>query len=218
MSKNVKTIAIVDSGIGGVSILNKLISKFKVGNYIYYADNLNMPYGNKTEQFLKQRVIDITKTLKTDYCADIVIIACNTASSVIRDIEIDNVVTMQFGENEKYFATPLTAKMLGQNVIADGILAKEIERHINTAEIEKVITKHIKRHKINKFKQIVLGCTHFELVADIFKKHCTKTEVLCNSDKIINKVHIIGEELNIVVKLSLASKRYEEKILSIIKR
>ena len=45
-------IGIIDSGIGGVSILNQLIELNKTGNYVYFADNKYMPYGNKTKLFI----------------------------------------------------------------------------------------------------------------------------------------------------------------------
>ena len=41
-----KVIAIIDSGIGGVSVLKQLTNKHGGGNFIYFADNLYMPYGN----------------------------------------------------------------------------------------------------------------------------------------------------------------------------
>ena len=62
------TIAIVDSGIGGVSILRQLIAKHNAGNFIYYADNLNMPYGNKKQKWIKHRMDTIIKELQTKYC------------------------------------------------------------------------------------------------------------------------------------------------------
>ena len=43
-------IGIFDSGIGGLSILEKLKEKLPHENFIYLADNLNCPYGNKTKE------------------------------------------------------------------------------------------------------------------------------------------------------------------------
>ena len=77
------TIAILDSGIGGISILKQLIKKYKAGNYIYFADNQFMPYGNKDKVFVKDRVNEIIEFLKTRYKANKIIIACNTASTCL---------------------------------------------------------------------------------------------------------------------------------------
>ena len=74
------TIAIFDSGIGGISILRQLISKYKAGKYIYFADNLYMPYGNKDREFVKSRVNEIIDYLRQEHKVDKIIIACNTFS------------------------------------------------------------------------------------------------------------------------------------------
>jgi len=64
LNKLKPTIGIIDSGIGGISVLNQLISRFNAGNYIYFADNLNMPYGNMTKIQLKERLLEIIEVLK----------------------------------------------------------------------------------------------------------------------------------------------------------
>ena len=74
-------IGIFDSGIGGLNILSKMLVYYPTNEYIYYADNKNMPYGNKNPTFLRT---EITKIM--DYFllnnVDVVIIACNTASTL----------------------------------------------------------------------------------------------------------------------------------------
>ena len=89
------TIAIIDSGIGGVSVLKQLIEKFKAGNYIYFADNLYMPYGNKSKTWLKKRIEFLLNSLKTKYGIKHFIIACNTASTTINGLYCENVKCMQ---------------------------------------------------------------------------------------------------------------------------
>ena len=48
---DISTIGVVDSGIGGISVVKKLL-KSNVKNIIYFADNMNMPYGNKSRVML----------------------------------------------------------------------------------------------------------------------------------------------------------------------
>ena len=83
LNKLKTTIAVVDSGIGGTSVLSELIEKYPHYNYIYFADNLNMPYGKKSKRFLLKRAKEIIDVLKNSYKVDAIIIACNTLSSVI---------------------------------------------------------------------------------------------------------------------------------------
>lgn len=221
MYKKPSTIAIIDSGIGGISILNRLIKKYNCGNYIYFADNLYMPYGNKTTSFLSERLDYIINLLFNDYKADLIIIACNTASSVIDKTKYKNIITMQFDNTKTYFATALTKQNLKDvNVIADNTLASQIEQNIfDKASLEKIICAHIKKYKLNKLSSFVLGCTHYELVKDIFIKHCKKTKVLSNIDFIIDKINVKKcRNLNVICLQSKCSLCYNKKIQRLIGR
>ena len=50
-----------------VLLVKQLIQKYKTGNYIYFADNLYMPYGTKDKSFVKNRVEEIIEFLKKEY-------------------------------------------------------------------------------------------------------------------------------------------------------
>ncbi len=217
MSKNEnKTIAIIDSGIGGVAVLKQIIAKYKYGNYIYFADNLNMPYGNKNKVWLKKRLVYIIEWLKDEFKINHIIIACNTASAVLKEIDIPNVTIMNFDKEKTYYATKLTQiNMPELNVIADKTLAEQIEKDIlNRKLLISIIKKHIKQNKLNELQEFVLGCTHYELVEKLFKKYCPKTNVICNSSFMLNeiKLQITQNELNIIVKLSKNDFDLENKI------
>ncbi|MBQ8615171.1 MAG: hypothetical protein IJ415_01220 [Clostridia bacterium] len=215
------TIAVIDSGIGGVSVLQQVIAKYKAGNFIYCADNLYMPYGNKTKIWLKKRITYLINLLKNHYNVDYIIIACNTASTTISDKEISNVMCMRFNSDYKYFATNLTKKNMSKlNVIADNTLAKQIELHIfNKKKINEIIKRHIKSHKLNEENQFVLGCTHYELVQEIFKKHCPNSEVINNSSFVIKDLcfDITQDDLNVFITLTKKDLDLENKILKLIR-
>lgn len=218
------TIAIVDSGIGGVSILKQLLQKNICANYIYYADNENMPYGNKTKTFLKKKANEIVSYLNENIKPDIIIIACNTMSTCINQ-DCDNVKLMKFKEGYTYLATSLTKKnMPNLNVIQDKTLAKQIEKNIFDGDkLSKLIKSHIKNNNLLNEKHIVLGCTHYELVIDLFKENCINCEVINNSSFVIAEIvkyceqFEMGKETNIVVKLSQKDNNLENKILKLIK-
>lgn len=215
----VSTIGIIDSGIGGVSILKKLISKFNCGNYIYYADNLHMPYGKKNKTFILKRILNLIDIMKNAYKVDLIIIACNTASSVVANMRIENVLCMSFNKELTYLATPLTAKQLkGYNVIKDTTLACEIEKNIEDKKaMDKIVKKHIKRYKLNYIKNLVLGCTHYELVEDLFKKYCSKTSVISNSSFVLENINVINKELNVVFLTSKQSDKYVKKLQTVLR-
>lgn len=216
------TIAIIDSGIGGLSVLNQLIDRYHSGNYIYFADNLYMPYGNKTKQFIAQRVKNIIQFLKDKYNPDVIILACNTASSILKDEKIDNVVCMKFSKAYRYLATPLTKRILkGVDILADSTLARNIENNIfNREKLEKIIKKHIKKNKLDSLESLVLGCTHYELVAEIFEKYCPNTQIINNSKYILDNIIYSPQqdECNVEYILSKQSLKYCQKLMRLTRR
>lgn len=80
MNNNGK-IGIFDSGIGGVTVLKEIIKILPEEDYIYYSDSKNNPYGDRSEEEIKQICEKIVKYLIEKNCKAIVI-ACNTASAI----------------------------------------------------------------------------------------------------------------------------------------
>jgi len=220
------TIAIIDSGIGGISILNQMI-EYKISNrYIYFADNLYMPYGNKSKEFIKERIIKIIRHLQTKYNVRYIVLACNTASSCVKDEELENIFSLDFNKDDIYLATKLTASNLnGYKVIPCNKLAKQIETHIqNESKIDKIIKNIVRRNSLNELNNLTLGCTHYELVADAFRKHCKTTEIKLNSYGLVYKLESIiakskkqVEKPEIKIIVSKLNKSYINKIAKLIK-
>lgn len=218
--ENTTTIAIIDSGIGGISILKQLIKRHKSGNYIYFADNLFMPYGNKSKSFVKNRVMEIIDFLKDNYKVSKIIIACNTASTCLHGINDESIQLLTFDKTKTYLTTKLTQKNLkGYSTISAVNLADNIEKYIqNYRKIDKVVKETVKELNLSNIFNLVLGCTHYELVADYFKKHCKNTQIELNSTKLIDKIKINKtQELKLTIILSDNNKKYRSKIFYLLK-
>ena len=221
LNKLKPTIAIIDSGIGGISILKQLIERYHCGNYVYFADNLYMPYGRLKKKFLQKRLNSIINILKEKYKVDKIIIACNTASAVLKEFPTRDIITMNFIDNYTYIATPLTKKTLPNlNIISNGTLAKKIEANIFNPKLEKIILKFIKRYKLDNLISFVLGCTHYELVEEIFRKYCPNSKIYLNSQFAINDLDYEpdDENLSILFLQSRQSKDYIDKLNKLIGR
>jgi len=76
-------ILIFDSGVGGLSILKAILFKVPQAQFVFASDNAAYPYGVKTEQALIHRVEKVVQQLVSHTKADMVVIACNTASTVM---------------------------------------------------------------------------------------------------------------------------------------
>ncbi len=76
------TVLVFDSGVGGLSVYNEVRQLLPDLHYIYAFDNVAFPYGEKSEEFIVERVVDIVTAVQERYPLALAIIACNTASTV----------------------------------------------------------------------------------------------------------------------------------------
>jgi hypothetical protein len=88
------TILLFDSGLGGLTVFQEVRSARPDANFIYVADDAGFPYGNFDEDRLIERVIDIAGRAISDSSPDLVVVACNTAS------------TLALGELRAHFRVP----------------------------------------------------------------------------------------------------------------
>ncbi|MCP4381610.1 MAG: glutamate racemase [Hyphomicrobiales bacterium] len=72
-----------DSGIGGLSVAREVRRASPDAEMIYVADDAGFPYGNLEESVLTERVVGLLAVLISRYEPDAVVIACNTASTLV---------------------------------------------------------------------------------------------------------------------------------------
>jgi glutamate racemase len=82
MSDANQPILLFDSGIGGLSVLEKLRGAIPTAPIIYAADYAGLPYGEKSEIEVATRVCAFLGRLSERYRPRLVVIACNTASTI----------------------------------------------------------------------------------------------------------------------------------------
>ncbi len=71
---------IFDSGFGGLSVLKEIVRLLPGESYLYYADSAHCPYGEKTREYVIDRSLAISRLLM-ERGADIIVVACNTATA-----------------------------------------------------------------------------------------------------------------------------------------
>ncbi|QUN06059.1 glutamate racemase [Shewanella yunxiaonensis] len=77
------TILVFDSGVGGLSVLQEIRQLIPGQHYHYLFDNARLPYGELSEAELISGCVALIEPMVTRLAADIVVIACNTASTLI---------------------------------------------------------------------------------------------------------------------------------------
>lgn len=181
-------IGVFDSGIGGLTVLKSLISKYKA-HYIYFGDTLNIPYGEKSKEELLKLTEKIIRFFEKEK-VDLIIIACGTVSSNIYEelskktnikmINIVyNIIDLIKKDNPSNIAVIATKKTIDSHIFKNNInniieiscpkIVPYIEKNIgNINDILKEYLSFIKEKHINN---IVLGCTHYPLIKEDIQKY-----------------------------------------------
>lgn len=73
-------IGVFDSGLGGLSVLGALADTCPAADLIYAADTAHVPYGNKTPEQIRARVLAMGQAMIHEGCTTLVV-ACNTATA-----------------------------------------------------------------------------------------------------------------------------------------
>ena len=73
-------IGVFDSGLGGLSVLGALAETCPAADLVYAADTAHVPYGNKTPEQIRARVLAMGQALIKEGCTTLVV-ACNTATA-----------------------------------------------------------------------------------------------------------------------------------------
>jgi glutamate racemase len=76
-------ILLFDSGLGGLTVFREVIAVRPQADYIYVADDAGFPYGAMAEATLVARVVDLMGELIEAHRPDLIVIPCNTASTIV---------------------------------------------------------------------------------------------------------------------------------------
>jgi glutamate racemase len=76
-------ILVFDSGLGGLTVYREIARVRPDARYVYAADDALFPYGAIEEDRLIARAVDLMERLIADHQPDLVVIACNTASTIV---------------------------------------------------------------------------------------------------------------------------------------
>lgn len=87
VNNNDKPIGVFDSGIGGLSVLKQLVRFIPYEKFIYLGDTARVPYGNRSVEIVKEYAKQCTEFL-IEKNVKLIIVACNTVSSVALDTVI----------------------------------------------------------------------------------------------------------------------------------
>lgn len=220
-------IGVLDSGIGGTTVLNKIVELLPNEEYVYYADTKNNPYGEKSEEELYKIVKEIVNFLINEKNCKIIVLACNTATTKCMKqlrkefpnmLFVGTVPAIKVACDNHYkhtlvLATPATinsecvTQLIQNNRKSDQEielypcpgLASAIEKG-NGIQITHILEEIVKQMKGKKIDSIVLGCTHYPLIKSQIKKCFPEVALLDGSLGVAKEVKRELERHNLLSK------------------
>ncbi|MDL0094950.1 glutamate racemase [Campylobacter vicugnae] len=213
-------VAVFDSGFGGLSLLYEAMKKLEGCDFIYFADNENAPYGTKSIDEIKTLSIDAVEFLSP--MADIIVIACNTATSAaVSDLRqkfnipiIGMEPAVNLGKDADgdilVIATPATIKGAKLNELLKKSnlnnkthllpMPKLVEfaqnMEFNSPNVKEYIKNQISKFNSKNISLLVLGCTHFNYFKDSFIDLMPNSKIVDGVDGTIRQIKRKIDELN----------------------
>ena len=192
-------IGVFDSGLGGLSVLSAISLALPNADLVYFADTAHVPYGDRDDAYIRQRVLKIGRHLVDQGCS-LLVVACNTATAAavaaLREAMPETPsVGVEPGVKPAAAASKSgrIAVLTTASTARSERLARLIERHAGAVQVDvlpcpgwatKVETLHlddpgfaeqVRQHLSPALEagadQIVLGCTHYPLLMSSIVKH-----------------------------------------------
>lgn len=189
-------IGIFDSGSGGLTVLKALRDVLPSADVLYFGDIKNAPYGDKPREELADLTVGAMRLLH-ERGAHTLVSACNSVSASLAlslfdafDLSKNQLVEM-VGPTVACFkgsldrvlvcGTPATVRseiyqnafrMVGKDITAVAVpeLAGAIERGERDETLQKLVTDAFNPIVLNEYDTLVLACTHYPLITNVFKK------------------------------------------------
>jgi glutamate racemase len=227
-----KPIGVFDSGIGGLTVVKRLSSVLPKESIVYFGDTARVPYGSKSNATVIDYSIQNTNFLLHKN-VKAVVVACNTASSIAipelkKRFSVPIIGVILPGADSAYKETKNgrigvigTRATISNAAYSNAIkeIGKNIEvfekacplfvpiteegwtHHKATYEIAEEYLKELREKEIDT---LVLGCTHYPILADVIQDVIGKNVKLIDSgiataEVVRNEISRIGLETNSAV-------------------
>ena len=181
-------VGVFDSGIGGLTILKSLLENHPNNEYIYFGDTLNIPYGEMTNDQLKDLSDKIIRFLISKK-VDMIVIACGTISSSIYDeiknkydvpiYDIINPITNQLKKLKiKKALLIATDKTIESKKFEEKLKSANMElytqacpkfvpiiEHKSKDLLEIELGEYLYQYKNLDIEVVIPGCTHYPIIS-----------------------------------------------------
>ncbi len=223
-----RPVGVFDSGVGGLTVLRELARALPGERFLYLGDTARVPYGTKSRETVTRYSIEIANYLITRHDIKMLVVACNTASSlalpVLRKIYKIPVVGMVDPCVRRAASLPKRERIgvIGTSgTIRSGAYEQALRAAIPAARIDSrpcplfvalaeegwigaPVTSAVIAEYLSPFRQdppdaLILGCTHYPVLKGAIREFLGEATVLIDS----------GEEAARVVDVLLSESGWK---------
>jgi len=191
-------IGVFDSGLGGLTVVKELIHHLPNERIVYFGDTARVPYGTKSGETIIRYSREIVRVL-LKHKVKMVVVACNTASSLALDVlkkEFDVPVlgviepgvkkASEVTRNNKVgiIATSSTVKsgkyakkivQLNKNIVVTSQACPLFVPLVEEGWFDHAVTYQVARQYLGDMKKrkidtLILGCTHYPLLKGVLRR------------------------------------------------
>lgn len=198
-SKSRPSIGVFDSGFGGLTVLKELIAQYPDADYHYFGDTARLPYGSKSVETVAKYAVEASQFLENQG-ADLLVIACNTATALALDritsaAHVPVIGVVEPGAEQASAASKnrrvvvvgteatVTSHAYKKALEARGVEVKEkacpllvplVEEgwveHPVTQEVAQIYLDEAFADGFREADVLVLGCTHYPLIKPVLRR------------------------------------------------
>ena len=187
-------LGLFDSGVGGLTVLKRVVERHGNLPCVYLGDLARVPYGNKSSQEIRIIAKEVVQWLRAQEVTA-VLIACNTTNSLALDVvqKIAGVPVFSLIESvssmveEKRIGVLATESTVNSRAYSKQILASNPEKfvieqacpkfvpmieagQINGLNIRLIANEYLKPLLRSDVEAVILGCSHYPLLIPILKE------------------------------------------------
>ena len=193
------TIGVFDSGVGGLTVLRALLNRIPDADYLYFGDTARLPYGSKSAATVAHYAVGAVSYLQ-DQGAELLVIACNTATALALDeikagshVEVIGVVEPG-ADAAAHASTKRSVVVIGTEATvashayrraleAKGVAVREKACPLLVPLVEEGWTEHPVTEQVARiylseaFSEdsrdadvLLLGCTHYPLLKPLLRR------------------------------------------------
>ncbi len=216
-----KYTAVIDSGVGGLSVLAYAHRKLPQENFYFFGDAANAPYGDKTPEEIRKIVQAVIERITGERQIKAILLACNTATSAAAEMlraEMDIpvlgmepalkpaveqtqgrviVLATQLTIREAKFRRLLDQFEQGRDIVPVACpgLMQLVEENPAGKEARAYLEKVLEPYA-DTAESLVLGCTHYVFLRPLLSEMFPKLKLFDGNDGVTRHLETVLAERN----------------------